>query len=637
MEAAMKKNGMRIAAAVCAAVLVMTQLSSCAGGGVENETDIGESIEINDEMTSETLGETTADSSDGGETYTNSVSCFMDCIGEIPIVGELSADVWGTDEVGARDPDNGLEDDDMSDYSYWDGGIIKNEETGTYYLFASRWDQSLGFDGWYQSKAVYATSDSLYGPYVDRGLLWEDENEGVGHNVFPFAISSSDPLYSEGYRYAIITSDVGTYSESMNGVLHISKSLDGEWERLCKMTTSGGDGFSLSNISIVVRGDGTYEAINRDGDIATASSLSDTWEVYANCIWGDIDGLPLNTSYIEDPVIWYSDGIYHVVANRWDTKEAYYMTSENGLDGWVRHSGYAYTPSETFIKYEDGTENHWSIMERPNVYLENGKVVAMTFAVINTEKSEDVSNDQNGSKLIVVPFDGNLLSEFDAVDVYVNANAQRDGITPIADSAIQSWDSEFSKNYGGDKYLQVQKNSSQGLFGEGVRTDSWYDCKITFLKFDLSKYDISEVGAINSAELSIIYLCEASGNAKNEQLCAAIADSDWTEGTGVESGKDANGNYASAGDLTWENQPTIYYDAGDAGSYVAYSERFDTSNENSEVIIDVTDLLIRYLEENPGETVVTFAICETAGSRVQIGSREAGDSYAPKLSISIGE
>lgn len=627
------KLKIRLAACMLAAA-AMLQLISCGSGDAGNETTAVTETANN---TEETASEDTADDTLGESvTQGDAASSFMDCISSMSIISALSTDIWGADEVGARDTSNGLEDDDMSDYSYWDGGIIRDEETGTYYLFASRWDQSLGFDGWYQSKAVYATSYSLEGPYTDMGLLWEDEYEGVGHNVFPFEISESDPLYEEGYRYAIIISDVGTHSNEMNGVFHVAKSLDGEWERLSKMSVSGGDGFSLSNISIVVRADGTYEAVNRDGDIATAASLSDTWEVYANDIWENINGLPLDTSCIEDPVIWYSGGIYHIVANRWDTKEAYYMTSEDGLTGWVRHSGYAYTPSETFLTYEDGTENHWSIIERPNVYIEDGKVAAMTFAVINTEKDSDGANDDNGSKIIVVPFDGEMLEKFDETDVYVSATAGRDGILPIADSAVQSWDTESEKNYGGDKYLQVQRNTSQGIFGEGEKTDEWYDCKIAFIKFDISDYINDEDGELESAYLSLVYLYQASGDSSTDRLRAALASSDWIEGTGVEIGSGANGNYAANGDLIWSLQPEIYYDEDDIEGTTAVSDAFDTSEGNSEILIDVTNLINLFREMFPGETEITFAICETSGgNRLRIGSREAGDDYAPKLSITV--
>ena len=50
--------------------------------------------------------------------------------------------------------------------------------------------------------------------------------------------------------------------------------------------------------------------------------------------------------------------------------------------------------------------NHWNKIERPGVFLENGHVVCFTFAVIDVEKNLDRGNDNHGSKVIVVPFDG---------------------------------------------------------------------------------------------------------------------------------------------------------------------------------------------------------------------------------------
>ena len=45
-------------------------------------------------------------------------------------------------------------------------------------------------------------------------------------------------------------------------------------------------------------------------------------------------------------------------------------------------------------------------MERPGVFLENGHVAYFTFAVIDVPKSQELGNDNHGSKVIVVPFDG---------------------------------------------------------------------------------------------------------------------------------------------------------------------------------------------------------------------------------------
>ena len=71
----------------------------------------------------------------------------------------------------------------------------------------------------------------------------------------------------------------------------------------------------------------------------------------------------------------------------------------------------AYEATQPFIRYEDGTVNIWNKLERPQVYLEDGHVKYFTFAAIDVDKDADNGNDNHGSKIIVIPFDG---ERFDA-------------------------------------------------------------------------------------------------------------------------------------------------------------------------------------------------------------------------------
>jgi hypothetical protein len=92
-----------------------------------------------------------------------------------PIQAPLQSNVWGAAAVGPRDIDNGLEDPTIKQWCYWDGKIIKGPD-GRYYMFASRWAQSGGHNAWGGSVAVHAVSDNPIGPYVDKGLLWPDND-----------------------------------------------------------------------------------------------------------------------------------------------------------------------------------------------------------------------------------------------------------------------------------------------------------------------------------------------------------------------------------------------------------------------------------------------------------------------------
>ena len=66
-----------------------------------------------------------------------------------------------------------------------------------------------------------------------------------------------------------------------------------------------------------------------------------------------------------------------------------------------------------FLRYENSdVVNRWDKIERPGIYMEDGIVKAMTFAVLDLPKEEDKGNDGHASKVIVVPFDGEALNRF---------------------------------------------------------------------------------------------------------------------------------------------------------------------------------------------------------------------------------
>ena len=556
---------------------------------------------------------------------------FMDGFLPMPIVDPngLTTECWGAEHVGPRDQQNGLEDSDMSDYSYWDGGIIKDEETGKYYMFASRWNQAGGhwgqdgIDGWQGSQAVYAVSDNLYGPYEDQGPIWPDYYEGAGHNVFPFKLSENDPLREEGYKYGIVVSDVGKHGNEVNGTLHIAKSLDGEWEHRGKIQVDTNN-FALSNISILVRPDGRYQAINRNGDIATSDSLTGNWNVESTRLWWNVEGM--SSDCIEDPVIWYSDGLYHCVVNKWDAKYAYYLTSKDGLTNWVCHAGTAYSPTKQFLEYEDGTENNWTKLERPNVYIEDGSLKAVTFAVIDVEKEQDFGNDDHGSKVIVVPFDGESLKNF--------AESRYEGLAPVGDTNIQTWQNERYNNYGGMKSFQIQRQPDTEGLGDAGNSGWWwpddwnYDNKIGFLKYDLSQYEAENKGKeIESAYLSLNYLGKGAGDADTDRVRVVLADTDWYEGTGWEQDTPEE-------DVACLNMPKLNYDVNDLENTSAVSEEFATNDGGKTVKVDVTKLVQQFKEENPDGQQIAFALNETeSGNRLRFGAKEAGEGYGARLVV----
>jgi hypothetical protein len=339
---------------------------------------------------------------------------FIDYFQPTPIIGALTTNTWGAPGVLPRDPQNGLEDPRLHDlpllatntqsdaaaqkWYYWDGQIIKSP-AGKYYLFASRWDQAKGHGGWFGSSAVYAVSDNLCGPYVDKGLVWPDVVNGVagrGHNVTALVLPDG--------RYAVLI------SETRPGSLYISKSLEGPWESQGPLTFatnefSGNSRGLGSNMSIMVRPDGGFEIVQRSGLVLiSTNSVMGPYAVQGPSAYSMVPELhPMRT--LEDPVVWFSGGLYHIVANDWSTRKAYHISSVDGIHDW-KFRGLAYDLTTDFVRYTDGTVNHWYKMERPGVYIENGHVAAVTLASIDISKEEDRGNMPHGSKVIVIPFDG---------------------------------------------------------------------------------------------------------------------------------------------------------------------------------------------------------------------------------------
>jgi hypothetical protein len=300
-----------------------------------------------------------------------------------------------------------LEDPDL-EQCYWDGAVIQGTD-GKWHMFASRWPENLGHGGWWKSLAVHAVSDDVLGPYTDKGPCWPDNQGGKGHNVTALTMPDG--------RYAI------TISETRPGEVFASKSLDGPWESLGRITVADRPKWKASNVTPVLRPDGQYMVVQRSGEIMLSKQITGPYVIQGPSIYPQVKGLTLEN--LEDPIAWYSGDLYHIVVNSWSQRKAFHLTSANGIDNWTLR-GLAYDPTRDFIRYTDGTVNHWNKIERPGVILKDGHVTHFIFAVIDVPKEHEKGNDRHGSKVIVVPFDGAALDR-DLAEI-----VQRDGdVTPV--------------------------------------------------------------------------------------------------------------------------------------------------------------------------------------------------------------
>lgn len=326
---------------------------------------------------------------------------FIDYFLPMPILGELSSDVWGAAQVGRRDSKNGLEDPTMQRWCYWDGQISPRPD-GRFSLIASRWDQAAGHDGWLQSKAIHSISDNVIGPYRDQGICWPHSEAGKGHNMATLRLPDG--------RYAIVA------SETRPGEVFVADSLDGPWQHLGQIQVAKSEYSqfgAMSNVSVLIRPDGDFQIVPRSGAILLSENgILGPYVVQRPGVYENLPGMPscdaANLHFLEDPCVWHSGGLYHIVVNHWNERKAHHLSSRDGISNW-RYRGLAYDAARDFLRYTDGTVNHWHKLERLNVLLENGHITAVTLSAMDTPKLEQHGNDGHGSKVIVVPFDGAAL------------------------------------------------------------------------------------------------------------------------------------------------------------------------------------------------------------------------------------
>lgn len=382
---------------------------------------------------------------------------FIDRLLPMPIRGELTSETWGSENVLPRDVTNGIED---SEWSYWGGNAVLGEDR-KYHLYVCRWPENSpkGHFEYPDSTVVHAVSEDSLGPYKVKDTI------GGGHNPTIYQLKN------------------GRYIIYCVGHMYSSATLQGPWKRSA-FDFHRRQRYSfktLVNFTFAPREDGSYLAVSRRGYVWVSPTGQSVWhQVSSESVYPPVEGI------FEDPVIWKTEVQYHLIANDWKGRIAYYMRSKDGIH-WQTEPGEAYTPG--IARYEDGTTVDWYKYERIRVLQDDhGRATQAHFAVIDIDKRSDLPNDKHSSKHICIPLTvGRLMSVLDTEmvtadtkEIRVNIKSEV-GFDPHQDMDLKSlrFGASEEVNFGrGSKVLKTEKSGDDLIVvfdgqGHGITPDNF--------------------------------------------------------------------------------------------------------------------------------------------------------------------
>ncbi|MDW5290784.1 glycoside hydrolase family protein [Formosa sp. PL04] len=342
-----------------------------------------------------------------------------------------------SNNLGEAPVNGGLE---MEDYWVWGSSVIKGDDD-MYHMYASRWPKYLPFHpGWMiDSEIVHATSSTPEGPYTfqdvalgARGTQYWDGRST--HNPKIVKYKDTYILYYMGSTHPF--EDVTT--ENVNQLdlkskwciaarwgkrigMATSKSPNGPWKRLespiLDVKPNSFYSYLTSNPSPLIKEDGSVVLLFKGRDynangitngdmsigVATAPSYNGTYTVMGDEPLFSVDKF----GEIEDPHLWSDNSGFHMIAK--DQRGA--ITGGQG-DGLLAHSKdgihwevdknpKAYTKT---VKWDNGETIIQGQLERPFVFVENGKPTHIFFATM-----DGPGGFGNGTKTwnMVIPLNNN--------------------------------------------------------------------------------------------------------------------------------------------------------------------------------------------------------------------------------------
>jgi predicted GH43/DUF377 family glycosyl hydrolase len=293
-------------------------------------------------------------------------------------------------------------------YYVWCGTMVKGADN-KYHLYYSRWKKEFGFMAWVtHSEVAHAVADSPMGPYKfhDLALAPRGEKFWDGH------CTHNPTVHRFGNKYYIYyMGNRGDGKNIKNGLnwthrnnqrigVAVSKSPNGPWVRSDKPLidvspdSTAHDALATNNPSVLQKADGTYlmvyKAVARRKPlpfggpvvhmVATSKKPTGPWVKQPKPVFT----ATATTFAAEDPFIWREGNRYFAIVK---DMGGHFTGAGRSLAMFTSNDGINWAASKNILvstlnlKMADGTTKKFEHVERPQLYIENGKPRALFVAV----------------------------------------------------------------------------------------------------------------------------------------------------------------------------------------------------------------------------------------------------------------
>lgn len=298
-------------------------------------------------------------------------------------------------------------------YYTWGGSMTRSPD-GQYHLYYSRWPVGLGFQAWVtHSEIAHAVADHPLGPYHVKNVALPPRGAGYWdglctHNPTIHHFNNKYYLYYMG--------NTGDWKNTPGlNMLHrnnqrigvaVSDHPDGPWQRSdtplvdVSPDSTAYDALMVSNPSIALRRDGKYiliyKAVGKQRPLpfggpvvhlaATAASPEGPFEKLNQPLFLS-EGADFPA---EDPYIWVQDDCFYAILK--DMK-GYFTDAGQSLVLFSSPDGLEWSLAEhplvsgLNVRMKGGHVLKLSHLERPQLYMENGKPAVLFCAADSTRKS----------------------------------------------------------------------------------------------------------------------------------------------------------------------------------------------------------------------------------------------------------